>query len=285
VGYEASAAACFKRAGEIARSLNQMNLTADHLMLALIMEPAARRLLERVSDVSQLRETAMRRLGHYGSARNAGEQSSTTPTADLADIAKKARDAANEREQSVAVSDLVYAFPQVNGRLTYAAGEGDQAMSVLARIETGLVPKMTDSITKIETIVFDAVQQGQTVQKLLQDLGSKQLQDAEQRQRDFMDEVRRQVRVSIDTQVGAVLASFKDVMTKLEAKLEELKEERKPEPLPVAEAAPDVTPIVAIPQPEPQPVMSPPEPQAVVPPPVQEEAPKSKNPWGWLSLL
>ncbi len=113
-GYEGSASICFKRAADIARSLNHTNLTADHLMLALTMDPNARRLLERVGDVTQLREAAMQRLGHYGSARNSSEQSSK-PTSDLADIAKKARDAANEREQSVAISDLINAFPQIGG--------------------------------------------------------------------------------------------------------------------------------------------------------------------------
>jgi hypothetical protein len=42
-GYEASASRCFHRAGEIARSLNHMSLSADHLMLALTMDSSARR--------------------------------------------------------------------------------------------------------------------------------------------------------------------------------------------------------------------------------------------------
>jgi Clp amino terminal domain, pathogenicity island component len=128
-GYEASASSCFNRARQIARSLNHLNLTADHLMLALTMDPGARRLLERVSDVTQLREAAMQRLGHYGSARSSSEQSST-PTSDLADIAKAARDAANEREQSVSISDLINAFPKSNGRLTYGSGDGDKAIAL-----------------------------------------------------------------------------------------------------------------------------------------------------------
>jgi hypothetical protein len=57
----------------------------------------ARRLLERVGDVTQIREAAMQRLGHYGSAGN-GNEPSTVPTSDLADVAKAAREAANERD-------------------------------------------------------------------------------------------------------------------------------------------------------------------------------------------
>src|SRR5262249_10931356 len=67
-GFEGSASICLNRAREIARSLEHLSLTADHLMLALTMDQGARRLLERVGDVSQLRETAMKRLGRQGSA-------------------------------------------------------------------------------------------------------------------------------------------------------------------------------------------------------------------------
>jgi len=60
-------------------------------MLALTLDQNARRLLERVGDVTQLREAAMQKLGRYGSAKDTG----------LAEIARAAREAANEREQSV----------------------------------------------------------------------------------------------------------------------------------------------------------------------------------------
>ena len=53
-GFETSASNCLNRALQIARSLNHMSLSADHLMLALAMDPSARRLLERV-DIVQLR--------------------------------------------------------------------------------------------------------------------------------------------------------------------------------------------------------------------------------------
>jgi Clp amino terminal domain, pathogenicity island component len=223
-GYEASASRCFHRAGEIARSLNHMSLSADHLMLALTMDSSARRLLERLGDISQLRETAMQRLGRYGSARNAEEQSNT-PTSDLADIAKIARDAANERDQSVAISDVIAAFPTENGRLTYAAVTDSQAVALIQKMEQGLVPRVTEAMTAIEAAVRDAMQrQHQTVQRLLDDLNSREARD-EQRQREFMDEIRRQVRDAADMQLSSAL---KDFTGKLDEKIAEIKA---PEPL------------------------------------------------------
>ena len=206
-GYQSSASACLNRARQIARSLNHISLSADHLMLALTLDQGARRLLERVGDVTQLREAAMQRLGHLSSARNNDEHSSAA-TSDLADITKAAREAANEREQSVAISDLINAFPKLNGRLSYGTSDGSQAIALMGRIETGLVPRVTESITKIETVVLEAMQQNQTVQKMLQDLNSKQTLEAEQRQIAFMEDVRKQIREAVDAQVGAALKQF-----------------------------------------------------------------------------
>ncbi|MGH6825389.1 Clp protease N-terminal domain-containing protein [Methyloceanibacter sp.] len=72
-GFEASASDCFNRALKIARSLNHMSLSSDHLMLALTMDPSARRLLERVGDITQLREAAMQRLGRMHGRFATGE--------------------------------------------------------------------------------------------------------------------------------------------------------------------------------------------------------------------
>ena len=56
---------CLNRAPRIASSLNHPILSSDHLMLALTMDQNARRLLERVGDVTRFREAAMQKLGHY----------------------------------------------------------------------------------------------------------------------------------------------------------------------------------------------------------------------------
>ena len=62
-GFETSASNCVNRARQIASSLNHSTFSSDHLMLALTMDQNARRLLERVGDVTQLRAIAMRKLG------------------------------------------------------------------------------------------------------------------------------------------------------------------------------------------------------------------------------
>jgi low affinity Fe/Cu permease len=203
-GYERSASICINRAQQIARSLNHTHLSADHLMLALTMDQNARRVLERVGDVTQLREAAMQRLGHFGSAKDSSDPSSN-PTSDLADIAKAAREAANEREQSVAISDLINAFPKLNGRLTYGSGDGLQAVALIEKIEKGLVPDIADSVNKIEAVALK-IQSSQTVQRMLED----QSHDAEQRQIAFMEDIRRQVLETVDTKVGGALKAFSD---------------------------------------------------------------------------
>ncbi len=217
-GYERSASICVNRAQQIARSLNHTHLSTDHLMLALTMDQNARRVLERVGDVTQLREAAMQRLGHFGSAKDSSDPSSN-PTSDLADIAKAAREAANEREQSVAISDLINAFPKLNGRLTYGSGDGLQAVALMEKIEKGLIPRVADSMDKIEAVVLEAIQSGQTVQRMLEDLNSKQSHEAEQRQIAFMEDIRRQVLEAVDTKVGGALKEFSDALVR---KLDEL---------------------------------------------------------------
>jgi hypothetical protein len=206
-GYERSASICINRAQQIARSLNHTHLSADHLMLALTMDQNARRVLERVGDVTQLREAAMQRLGHFGSAKDSSDPSSN-PTSDLADIAKAAREAANEREQSVAISDLINAFPKLNGRLTYGSGDGLQAVALIEKIEKGLVPDIADSVNKIEAVALEAIKSSQTVQRMLED----QSHEAEQRQIAFMEDIRRQVLEAVDTKVGGALKEFSDAL-------------------------------------------------------------------------
>jgi len=218
-GFETSASDCFKRAVQIARSLNHADLSADHLMLALAMDPNARRHLERVGDVVQLREVAMERLGRNYTRTSADtSESSPAPTSDLADIGKRAREAAAEREQPVAVSDLINAFPKENGRLTYTVGGGEQALVLMEKIERGLVPRVGDAMDRIEGTVHNALQRYQTVQHVLDDLGHR-ARENEQRQREFMDDIRRQVREIADAQ----LAALQDLDTKLDSKLAELR--------------------------------------------------------------
>jgi len=221
-------ASCLNRARAIAHSLNHINMSSDHLMLALTMDPNARRLLERVGDVTQLRESAMQRLGkiHSRFSQDIAERS-TSPTSDLVDIAKMAREAAAERDQSVAISDLINAFSKANGRLTYGSGDGSQPTALMTKIEQGLVPRVADAVTRIEDAVRDAMQRQQTAQSMLQDLSSRHWEESERRQKEFMDEIRRQVRESADVQIAAVLKDFND---KLDTKLNELKEAQEPQP-------------------------------------------------------
>ena len=230
-GFEASASDCFNRALKIARSLNHMSLSSDHLMLALTMDPSARRLLERVGDITQLREAAMQRLGRMHSRFATGEPL-PSQTSDLMDIRKAAREAASEREQLVAISDLINAFPQANGRLTYGSGDGSKAVVLMERIEQGLVPRVADAMTRIEAEVQEAARRYQSVQSILQDLNSRQSAAAEQRQIELMEQIRRQVREAADLQLGAALRDFGE---KLDAKLAELNPpaepvEHEPEP-------------------------------------------------------
>lgn len=254
-GFELSASNCINRARQIASSLNHATFSSDHLMLALTMDQNARRQLERVGDVAHLRAVAMRRLGKNYNKSDAADRS-PSPTSDLADIGKKAREAANEREQLVSISDLINAFPKENGRLTYGSGEGSRAVAVMETIENRLIPEVAEAASRIERTVFDAMQrQHQTVQSILQDLSSRQRQDWERQQREFMDEVRRQVREAADIQFAAALRDLND---KFERKLAESK----------AESQPQTVAGAGEPQREPD-----------------AAAPESKSSWNWLSLI
>jgi hypothetical protein len=187
-------------------------------MLALTMDPNARRLLERLGDVVQLRESAMQRLGrmHSRFSRNVDEESQS-PTSDLVDIAKKAREAAAEREQLVAVSDLINAFPKANGGLTYGSAESSsKAIALLETIEQRIVPRVADAMARIETVISDAMQRQQTAQSMLQDLSSRNWEETERRQKEFMDEIRGQVREAAEMQIAAAL---KDLNEKFDVKL------------------------------------------------------------------
>ena len=252
-GFETSASNCLNRALQIARSPNHMSLSADHLMLALAMDPSARRLLERVGDLVQLREAATQRLGRMHSRFTTGD-SFPWQTSDLVDIRKAAREAASEREQLVAISDLINAFPKANGRLTYGSGDGAKAVVLMERIEQGLVPRVAEAMTRIEAEVQEATRRYQSVQSLLQDLNSRQSAAAEQRQIELMEQIRRQVREAADVQLGAVLREFGE---RLEAKFTELNLPAKP----------------IEPEPEPQ--------RYETAPPVHKPRPSY---WSWLAL-
>src|SRR5262245_8238034 len=209
-GLETTASACFKRANQIARSLNHSNLSTDHLMLALTMDQNARRLIERVGEVAQLHEAAMQKLGknYTKSSRDVGNQP-LPPTSDLADLAKAAREAAAEREQLIAINDLINAFPRANGRLVYGTSEVSSS-AVIDSIKNVLVPKVDDAVTRIEGAVRDAIQQQhQSVHKVLEDLSLTQIERAEQRQREFMEDTRRQVREMAQTEIAAALKAFR----------------------------------------------------------------------------
>jgi len=175
-------------------------------------------------------------------------------TSDLVDIRKAAREAASEREQLVAISDLINAFPKANGRLTYGSGDGSKAVVLMERIEQGLVPRVAEAMTRIEAEVQEATRRYQSVQSLLQDLNSRQSAAAEQRQIELMEQIRRQVREAADVQLGAVLREFGE---RLEAKFTELN-------LPAKPIEPE------------------PEPQRYEPaPPVHKPRPSY---WSWLAL-
>jgi hypothetical protein len=233
-GFEESASDCLNRALSIARNLNHAVLSSDHLMLALTLDPRARRLLEHVGDVIELRDTAMKRLGAMHTKYSSGEPAQTS---DLAHIRQAAREAAAEREQLVAISDLVNAFPKANGRLTYASGGDAKTRALIDKIESGLIPRVGEAVQtvgqavqRIEDEIRNAIQtQTMTVQRLLADLSSRRSWDEEQ-QRQFMDDIRRQVREVADTLIGEAIRNFTE---KLDAKLAEFKPQRSdPEPEP-----------------------------------------------------
>ncbi len=97
----------------------------------------------------------MQKLGKMHGRFSAGDPSQT---ADLADIRKLAREAAAEREQLVAISDLVNAFPRENGRLSYGAIDDLKSLAAIEKIEKGLVPRVDDAVTRIEAAIREALQ-------------------------------------------------------------------------------------------------------------------------------
>jgi hypothetical protein len=215
-GFEASASDCLNHALSIARNLNHAVLSSDHLMLALTMDESGRRLLNRLGDIERLRKVAMGRLGRMHARYAAGDPSQTS---DLAEIRRTARAAAAEREQLVAISDLVNAFPKEGGRLLYGAPTTTRTNALVERIEKGLVPCVSDAVTRIEAAVVEATQgQRQTVQRMLEDLNAQRSRD-ELQHLEFMDEIRRQVREAVDVHVAA---AFRDLDDRFAAKLDAL---------------------------------------------------------------
>lgn len=228
-GYEPAASDCLNRALGIARSLNHTSLSADHLMLALTMDQNARKLLERAGDINALRETAMKQLGemHWKFARPAGQETHfPAQTLDLEDVRKLARQGAAEREQRVAISDLINAFPREEGKLLYAEQSRDTLPAVIERIENALMPRLSDFMGRLQTEIRDAVQL--QVGNVLRDVAEPQLRAAVQRQVTSMEEINRQFRHITETQLNTALREF---IAKLSAELEE-SEEPEPEPAP-----------------------------------------------------
>jgi hypothetical protein len=227
-GFEAAASDCLNRALTIARSLNHVVLSSDHLMLALTMDPTARRQLERFGDVAQLREAATQRLGKMHIRYSTGA-SFPSQTSDLKDIRNAAREAAAEREQLVAISDLINAFAKANGRLAYGSADGSQALALMGKIEQTLVPRVAEAITRMEALARDALQGQQNAQTLLRDLSARYLEEAEQRQQAFMDELGRQVREITDTHIAAALREFGERFSAKPADPEPAAEPQEPE--------------------------------------------------------
>src|SRR5688500_1122639 len=114
-------------------------------MLALTMDPHASRQLQRVGDIGQLREAAMLSLGrlHWKFARRGGDANRCAArTYAVEAIRKLARRAAAEREQKVAIADLINGFPMQDGRLVYGLKETTESVpAILERIENKLVPR------------------------------------------------------------------------------------------------------------------------------------------------
>jgi hypothetical protein len=189
--FEPSAADCFSRALQVALSLGHASFSSDHLMLALTMEQQARRLLQRVGDVGQLREAAMLRLGkmHWKFARRANEASIfPSPTSDLDELRKTARRAAQDRDQKIAINDLVNAFPMKDGRLVYGLKETSESIpAILERIENKLVPRVSDFLENFEAQMRETAER--QLKAALQEFGDRQLEEAVERQRASLEEI------------------------------------------------------------------------------------------------
>lgn len=192
--FEPSAADCLNRALQVALSLAHASFSSDHLMLALTMDQQARRQLQRVGDIGQLREAAMLRLAkmHWKFARRADQMALfPSPTSDLEEIRKAARRAAADRDQKVAINDLVNAFPMKDGRLVYGLRESSESIpAILERIENKLVPRVSDFLSNFETQIRESAER--QLDAALQDFGERQLKAAVDHQRASLEEIGNQ---------------------------------------------------------------------------------------------
>jgi hypothetical protein len=189
--FEVTAADCLNRALQIAISLGHACVSSDHLMLALTMDPHARRQLQRVGDIGQLREAAMLRLGrmHWKFARRGDDANRfPAPTSDVEEIRKLARRAAADREQKVAIADLIAGFPMQDGRLVYGLKETTESVpAILERIENKLVPRVADFMSRFEAELRESAER--QIESALRDFGEKQLQDTVARQQASLAEI------------------------------------------------------------------------------------------------
>jgi hypothetical protein len=192
--FEPGAADCFNRALQIALSLGHASFSSDHLMLALTMDQQARKLLQRVGDIGQLREAAMIKLGkmHWKFARRPDRMDRfPSPTSDLEELRKMARHAAADRDQRVAINDLVNAFPTKDGRLVYGLRETAESVpAILERIESRLVPRVSEFLSKFEVQMRESAER--QLEAALKDFGERQLKDVAERQRTSLEDISRE---------------------------------------------------------------------------------------------
>ena len=210
-GYEPAASDCLNRALQIARSLNHTSLSADHLMLALTMDQNARKLLERAGSINDLRETAMQRLGamNWKFSRPSGPDIHfPAQTSDLESVRKLALQAASEREQRVAISDLINAFPREDGRLAYGIREEFDVPTAIERIESGLMPRFAEFTSRFQSDLRDGMQR--ELATLMREVAEPQMRAAVQRQAAAMEDINRQLRSLLEGQLGTVLREFKE---------------------------------------------------------------------------
>ena len=230
-GYEPAASDCLNRALQIARSLNHTSLSADHLMLALTMDQNARKLLERAGSINDLRETAMQRLGamNWKFSRPSGPDIHfPAQTSDLESVRKLALQAASERDQRVAISDLINAFPREDGRLAYGIREEFDVPTAIERIESGLMPRFSEFMSRFQNDLRDGMHR--ELATLMREVAEPQMRAAVQRQAAAMEDINRQFRGLLEGHLGTVLREFKErLIDELEAV------EPQPEPQPEAD--------------------------------------------------
>jgi hypothetical protein len=113
-----------------------------------------------------------------GDAVSAGDPS---PTSDFDEIRKVAREAAAERDQRIAISDLINAFPVENERLAYGMRDVSEAMpTVITKIENALAPRVVDFMSHFEAEVREGAQR--QLAAALTEFGETQLKDSVQAQ-------------------------------------------------------------------------------------------------------